>query len=89
MELTAVSAELAAGREEIRLLEEESEELRRAAGIYVDLEQVERYAVEELGLQRPRYGQIRYEDKERSDVVTVLYVERRDRLRRRWETCFP
>ena len=88
-ELTAVNAELAAVRDEIRLLEEEREELQKAFGVYIDLEAAECYAVEELGLQRPRSGQIRYEAQPKPDRVTILYVEGRDRLRHWWETCFP
>lgn len=88
MELTAVNAELAAVRDEIRLLEEEREELQKAFGVYVDLEAAEKYAVEELGLQRRQSGQIRYEDEIRPDRVTILQIEGRDRLRRWWETCF-
>lgn len=84
-----MSSELAAHREEIRELEEEREELQKACGVYVDLEQAESYAVDELGLQRPRGSQIRYEETVRQDRVTILYVERRDILRYWWETCFP
>ena len=87
-ELTAVNAELAAVRDEIRLLEEEREELQKALGAYVDLETAERYAVEELGLQRRQSGQIRYVDEPRPDRVTIVQMEGRDRLRRWWETCF-
>ena len=88
MELTAVNAELALVRDEISLLEEEREELQKAFGIYTDLEAAEKYALEELGLQRRQWEQIRYEERVEPDRVTILYVERRDRLRRWWETCF-
>ena len=87
-ELTAVNAELAASRDEIRLLENEREELQRSYGIYIDLEAAERYALEGLGLQRRQSGQIRYEEETRPDRVTILYVEGRDRLWYWWETCF-
>ena len=81
MELTAVNAELAGTREEIRLLEEEREKLRLYSGIYVDLEAAERYAVDELGLQRRQSGKIRYEESGHEDRVTILKIERRDLLR--------
>ena len=89
MELTAVNAELALARDEISLLEEERKELQMASGIYVDLEAAEKYALEELGLQRCQWEQIRYEERTEPDRVTILYVERRDLLRRWWEACFP
>ena len=88
MELTAVNAELALARDEISLLEEERKELQMASGIYVDLEAAEKYALEELGLQRRQWDQIRYKEQIEADRVTIMYVERRDRFRRWWETCF-
>jgi len=88
MELTALNAELALAREEISLLEEEHEELQMAFGIYTDLEAAEKYALEELGLQRRQWDQICYEERIEPDRATVLYVEPRDRLRCWWETCF-
>ena len=88
MELTALNAELTLVRDEISLLEEEREELLLAFGIYTDLEAAEKYALEELGLQRRQWDQIRYVERIEPDRARVLYVEPRDRLRRRWETCF-
>lgn len=88
-ELTALTAELALVRDEIDLLEEEKEELQLAFGSCMDLEAAEKYALEELGLQRCQWEQIRYEERTEPDRVTILYVERRDLLRRWWEACFP
>ncbi|MBE6969819.1 MAG: hypothetical protein E7442_06875 [Ruminococcaceae bacterium] len=88
MELTAVNAELSLVKDEIRLLEEENEKLQRGLVVYTDLEAAEKYALEELGLQRRQSGQIHYEEHTEADRVMILYVEGCDRFRRWWETCF-
>ena len=58
VDLTAESERLGAARTELRALEKENERLRAEAACALSLEELEDYALRELGMQHCESGQI-------------------------------
>lgn len=78
IQLTAVSSEAVALSEKLEELETEQTRLRIAYESAFNLAEIEEYAINELGMQKPRSDQVYYIDSVTSDKAEVLSPAEQD-----------